>query len=668
MSGLDRLLDPKSIAIAGLSADPAKHGGRVLGHLRRLGFSGEIHGVNPGLPQVDGSEVVARVSDLPRPPDLVVCAIPAAAVRQVAMDSTGVGALVVFAGGFGESGADGRAREVDLTQHSMAGGFRVLGPNSGGIIRPASGLAASFLTCLDRPADEIRSGSVGVVTQSGGTGSYLHNLAAARGSGLAVSVSTGNEIDIKLGEAIDAVSRLDDVRVVLAVIETVRDGPVFIESVRSTLARGKPVVACRIGIGFRGKILMTTHTGAMAMSDRVLDGVLESLGVVVGETPGEAYEIAEIIAALPKPPGNRAAIVTHSGGIAIHLADLADRHDLNLPEPGLELKSRIDQHLDHGVAGNPLDMGGIIGGPGRFAEVVETFADSDEYDLVLAVSTAHPPAHSEQRVSSLLGVAGEGVPILHLWMAGDQASGGLDMLREAGVAVTEEPRAAMRAMAGLTRLIGLRPAPKLEPITGPIDSWGLPLVEGAVAANRDEALAVAERLGYPMVVKVHSPGLAHKTEVGGVSLDLRTPDAVLEAYDRVVVSARAAGVDVDGVRVERFRPGLELIVGGITDPSFGPMVSVGIGGVLTELLDDVVFAPAPVDESAAAAMIDRLRGRPLLDGYRGGQAADVAGLARIVSQVSRGLVGGSADEVEINPLVWTGEEWVAVDWLVVLTE
>lgn len=664
MSGLDRLLDPKSIAIAGLSADSAKHGGRVLGHLRRLGYDGEICGVNPGLPAVEGVQVFANLTDLPQPPDLVVCAIPASAVQRVAMDSKGVGGLVVFAGGFGESGADGRALEMNLTEHALAGGFRVLGPNSGGIIRPASGLAASFLTCLDRAAAQIRSGPVGVVTQSGGTGSYLHNLAAARGSGLAVSVSTGNEIDIKLGEAIDAVSRVDAVRVVLALIETVRDGPVFIESVRASIARGKPVVACRIGTGSRGKSLMTTHTGAMALPDRVLDGVLESLGVVVGETPGEAYEIAEIIAALPMPVGDRAAIVTHSGGIAIHLADLAERHGLELPEPGPGLRSQLDQHLDHGVASNPLDMGGIIGGPGRFADVVQTFAVSGEYDLVLAASTAHPPVHTEERVRRLLGVAGEGgVPIVHLWMAGDQASQGLEMLRGAGAAVTEEPRAAIRALAGLTRLTNLRPAPTLAPITGPIESWGLPLVEGELASGPEESVAVADRLGYPVVVKVRLPDLAHKTEVGGVALDLRDPASVTEAFDRVMGAARAAGLDLEGARIERYRPGLEMIVGAVLDPVFGPMVSVGMGGVLTELLGDVAFVPAPVDVAGARNMIDRLRARPLLDGLRGSGPADVDGLARIVGLVSRGLVGSGLSEVELNPLVWDGEEWVAVDWL-----
>ncbi|HEU5114090.1 MAG TPA: CoA-binding protein, partial [Acidimicrobiia bacterium] len=285
MRDLGRLLDPKTIAIVGLSADAAKHGGRVLANLRKLGFPGAVRGVNPGLPAVDGVTVVATLAELPEPPDLVVCAIPASETRRVVMTAHGTGGLVLFAGGFGETGSDGALLQADLAEQAQLAGTRVLGPNSGGIIRPSVGLAASFLTCLDRDAGEIRSGPVGLVTQSGGTGSYIHNLAAARGGGLAVSVSTGNEVDIKLGEAISAVSALDEVHVVLALIETVRDGEVFIEAVRDSMARGKPVVACRIGTGDRGRALMTTHTGAMAVPEKVLESVLDSLGVIVGETP-----------------------------------------------------------------------------------------------------------------------------------------------------------------------------------------------------------------------------------------------------------------------------------------------------------------------------------------------------------------------------------------------
>ncbi|HSJ84539.1 MAG TPA: acetate--CoA ligase family protein [Acidimicrobiia bacterium] len=662
MSGLDRLLDPATIAIAGLSADPAKHGRRVLGHLRALGYDGEVYGVNPGKPAVDGVEMFRRVTDLPRPPDLVVCAIPAAAVRYVTMDSAGVGALVVFAGGFGESGRDGRALEADLIKKAEAAGVRVLGPNSGGVIRPSHGLAASFLTCLDRPAAQIRSGRVGVVTQSGGMGSYLHNLAAARGSGLAVSVSTGNEIDIKLGEVVAAVSELDEVEVVLALVETVRDGPVFIESVRSSLDRGKPVVVCRIGTGAHGKSMMTTHTGAMAVPEKVLEGVFDSLGVIVAETPGEAYEIAEMIALTAPPAGDRTAIVTHSGGIAIHLADLAERYRVSLPPPGADLAARLDPLLDHGVASNPLDMGGIIGGPGRFAEVVDLMAGSGDYDMVLAVSTAHPPAHTDERVSALLGVDSP-VPVLHLWMAGDQADHGLHRLRSAACPVAEEPRAAIRALAGLARLVRVPAAVHVEPLAADFEDWGLHLVEGEIATDAGEAIEAAGRLGYPVVVKVSSPDLAHKTELGGVRLGLESAESVADAFAEVLAAAMAAGLTVDGARVERYRPGVELIVGALVDPVFGPVVSVGMGGVLTELLGDVVFAPAPVDEAGARAMIDRMGGRPLLDGYRGAPPADVDGLARIVSLVSSGLVGTGLNEAELNPVVWDGVEWVVLDWL-----
>jgi acyl-CoA synthetase (NDP forming) len=664
MSGLGRLLDPASIAIVGLSSDPAKHGGRVLANLRKLGYAGEVWGVNPGLPVVEGVTVVASLHDLPEPPDLVVCAVPAPVVRQVAMAAGGVGALVVFASGFSETGDDGMALEADLAESVKRLGFRLLGPNSGGVIRPSTGLAASFLTCLDRPASQIRSGPVGLVTQSGGTGSYIHNLAAARGSGLAVSVSTGNEVDIKMGEAISALAALDEVKVVLALIETVRDGEVFIEAVRDALDSGKPVAACRIGTGDRGRALMTTHTGAMAVPEKVLEGVLDSLGVVVAETPGEAYDVAEMLARAPIPSDDRAAIVTHSGGIAIHLADLAEKSRLDLPPPSPGLQSQLEPFLDLGTANNPLDMGGIIGGPARFAEVVDRFARSGEYDLVLAVSTAHPPTHSAERVHALQALETQ-VPILHLWMAGDQAAGALEHLREAGAPVTEEPKAAIRALAGLARLARWSALGDLPLIDDDFEHWGLPLVEGETSHTADEAITAADRLGYPVVVKVVSPGLAHKTETGGVKLALDAAEEVARAIDEVTAIAIEAGQIVEGVRVERYRPGLEMIVGGLIDTVFGPLVSVGTGGVLTELIDDVVYGIAPVGLNEARSMISKLRGRPLLEGFRGSAPADVDELARIVSLVSRGIAAGGYQEVEINPLIWDGDAWVAVDWLVI---
>ena len=663
MTGLGRLLDPETIAIGGLSTDRTKHGGRVLGHLQRLGYEGRVWGVNPAMPDIEGVDMYPSVAELPEPPDLVISAVPAASVAQIVEQSHGVGTVIVFAGGFGETGSAGLAAEQELVKTANRVGVRLLGPNSAGVIRPLVGLAASFLTCLDRPRHEIRSGRVAVVTQSGGLGSYLHNLAAARGSGLAASISTGNEADIDVGEAVDAVSGLEETEAIVLVLETVRDGARFITAIEAAMDRGTAVVVCRLGTGTAGKALMVSHTGALAAPEAVLAGVLESLGVAMAETPGEAYDVAEAMAAATPPAGDgRLGVVTHSGGTAILLADLAERGRLTLPQPSDRLRSELEPLLEQGSAGNPLDMGGIIGGPGRFSEVIGAVSRSGEYDAVLAASTAHPPAHTETRVTQLIELSPD-IPVVHLWMAGDQGAEGLRALRQAGLPVTEEPRAAMAAVAGLLRSTRRPSKQPPDPIEGPVEAWGLPLVPGEIASSPVQAAELAQTIGFPVVLKIHSPGLTHKTEAGGVILDIKTESEVETAFAEIVAAAAPAGLDVAGVRIEPYRPGFEMIVGGVIDPTFGPVVSVGIGGVLTELLDDVIFAPAPVGVAEAEAMIERLRGRRLLDGFRGSDPADVADLANIVSLVSRGLVGSRLDEVEINPLAWDGSEWVALDWI-----
>lgn len=238
-----RFLDPGSIAIVGMSSDPTKHGGRVLANLRKLRFAGTVWGVNPKLPNVEGVEVVFGVVGSPTDTRPGRCAVPSVAVVDAVRDAGVVGAeaVIIFAGGFAEMGVAGRSAQSELREAAQAGGVRVLGPNSGGVIRPGRGLAVSFLTCLDRPAAEIRSGSVGLVTQSGGTGSYMHNLAAARGGALAVSISTGNEADIGITDGITALCDLEDVRAIALVLETVRDGDAFIEAVQRAHSMGKPV-------------------------------------------------------------------------------------------------------------------------------------------------------------------------------------------------------------------------------------------------------------------------------------------------------------------------------------------------------------------------------------------------------------------------------------------
>jgi len=680
MSDLGRLLAPRSIAIVGVSADTGKHGRRVLANLRKVGFGGEIWGVNPKLPEIDGLDVVATLAELPAPPDVVVSAVPGhlvpAAVRQAG--AIGAGVVIVFAGGFSEVGDAGRVLQDDLRAAVAESEVRVLGPNSGGVILPVAGLAASFLTCLDRPADQIRSGPVGLVTQSGGTGSYIHNLAAGRGGGLAASISTGNEVDTDAADAIEALALHDEVRAIAVVLETVRDGGRFIRAVRGAHDAGKPVVVCHLGRTGHSAGMLATHTGALATDRRVLEGVCGSLGVTLVATPGELYDVAEVMARAGAVSGDRVGVVTHSGGVAILLADLAEGTAITLPEPSPEVRTELAPLIQLGTTANPLDMGAIIGGPHRFAEVVDIF--SRHHDVVLAVSSAHPPAHTKQRVSALCDL-GERPPIVHLWMAGDVGANGLAALRAGGLAATEEPRAAIAAIDGLIRLsrAGLYSgdgAPDAMPAVVETLSehaakdWlaghGVSVVEGELVDSAAAAEAVAAELAGPVVVKVVSRDIVHKAEVGGVVTGIQDPAAAGAAFEAVVADAAAGAPQarIEGARVERHVAGIEVLVSAIVHPQFGPMVAVAVGGAGAEALGDVAMALAPVSTEHARRLVDSLVGAAVLDTARFGAPADRHELAAILVRLGALVADGSATEIEINPLAWTGTDWLALDAVV----
>ena len=677
MTHLRRLLEPRSIAIVGLSADASKHGGRVLSSLRKVGYDGTVWGIHRRTPDVEGVEMFDSLLALPDAPDLVASAVPSGAVPGIVADAGAVdaGIVVVFAGGFAEAGADGLDAQREIAALATGSGVRVLGPNSGGVIRPKAGLAVSFLTCLDRPASEVRSGPVGLVTQSGGTGSYIHNLAAEAGSGLGASISVGNEADIDISDGIVALSQLDDIRVIAVVMETVRNGRRFVDAVQQASSAGKPVVVCRLGTSDHGRAMTTTHTGAMARPAVVLDGVLASLGATITETPGELLDVAEVMARARRPEGRRVGVVTHSGGVAILLSDLAERDGLDLPQPSPALRDDLSDLLEHGVAGNPLDMGGIIGGPTRFGAVVDRFATSGEFDVVLAVSTAHPRAHTVERVEALIESPQQAI---HLWMAGDVGAEGLAMLRDADLPVTIEPRSAIRALVGLTsdRLepgsLSLGAATSKTRSGTPmgehaskqvVSGWGIAVPKGDVATSAEQASVIANRLGEPVVVKVLSAEITHKTEVGGVETNVSTNDAV-GAFGRVTgrTSEQRPEAVIIGALVEEQIRGFEVIVGALTDPVFGAMMLVGMGGIAAEGFDPVMGL-LPGTAAEAMRLIDRAPGLgvALRRVHR-----DAAGrLAESMTSLGTGFLGSGLAEIEINPLVWSGNEWVALDALAV---
>lgn len=695
--GIDRLIDPASIAICGLSARPEKHGARTLGYLRRFGYRGEIWGVNPSLPEIEGVEVFAAVADLPAAPDLVVMALPAAvAAREVtACAELGAGGVLIYAGGFAEAGEGGLRLQREMVAAVAGTPTRLVGPNSAGLINPGARMAASFLTCLERPAEELRPSPVALISQSGGLMSYLHNVAAASGGGLAFSVSTGNEADLGVPDFLEYAVEQDDVEAVALVLETVRDGRRFRAAAERARAEGKPVVVFKLGRGATGARMMAGHTGAVASPDRTFRAVCDSLGLIRADSIPELFEIARLVAGAGRPRAKGVGILTHSGGHAIMAADVADELGLALPQPSEPVVAALEGYVEMGTAANPADLGGIVGNPGRFADAVETFMREPAFGVAIAVSSPHPPSDSESRAAALAQLASGSAdrPILiNVWSAGDVNRVGLDLLRSRGARVTESIFAALKAARALVAA-GEMPPPgpeedDREPVEAAIaelESLGsrhgvlseseskrilaaldFPLMPERKAHSRREALAAAAEIGYPAVLKFEVEGLAHKSEAGAVRLDLRDADALAAAWDEMSASlAERFGAPGTGL-VSAYRPGTEVILGATVDAAFGPLVAVGLGGVGVEVLGDVNLALAPLSRPAAAEAVSRLRAVELLRGYRGSPACDLDRLAALLARLSA-FVARAPDrvrEIDINPLIYTAEGWRAADALI----
>lgn len=709
-TALGRLLRPQGVAVVGASRDPSKHGSRVVANLRRVGFSGPLWAVNRDARHIEGVDgVVPEVEELPAGIDTMVCAIPGSAIAETVRGAGRVGicSVVVFSGGFAELGADGVAAQRQVVAAAAAAGVRLLGPNSGGVVCPSYRSALSFLTWLDRPAEQIRSGPVGLVTQSGGMGSYVHSLAAGRGGGLAASISTGNEADLGIADAIVELAKWDAVRAVAVILETVRRGPEFGAALSSARDLGKPVVVCRLGRSHLSDSLLKGHTGALAVGERVLAGVLDAHRAIVAETPEEMLDIAEVLAQSPKVRGRRVGVVTHSGGTAILLADLADAQEFELPTPSPALATAVEANLQSGSAGNPVDLGSIIGGPTRFTEVVRTVRDSGEYDAVVAVSTPHPPGHTDERVGSLVALHGDKspVPVINLWMTADLGTKGLARLRAAGVPVVQDPRSAVRAVGGMCKWVSAGPLGNGESTIPPasevfrgrlagielpevvgilsegtarglLAAWGVASCDGDTARSPDEAALVAEGLGFPVVAKIDGPGLPHKSALGAVQVDLRSAEEVRRAFGAIVAAAKARAPEVhpDGVLVARFEPGLELLAGCVVDPIFGAVTLLGLGGTAAEFLGSAVSVPMSGVAHPGRYLLERL-GRLVPNGLESlamtaPSAPDWEGLVEVIDRLAQAFVAGQPRlaELEVNPLIWTGASWKAADAMVRLEE
>ena len=696
--GLDRLLRPASVAVIGASARPG-FPSRALANLVGHGYGGAVYPVNPNYDELAGLRCYPSLAAVGAPVDLALIAVPAAALDTVVADcaAAGVGAGVVFSSGFAELGAGGRAAQDRFTAIARDGGMRLLGPNCMGVITRTGGdgaLVASFTASVG-PGLGRPSGAA-YVGQSGAIGGAVLGMARERGIGLSAWASTGNEADVTAVELGTALLDDDGVHVLALYLETVPDGAAWTALTTRARDLGKPVVVLRSGRSAPGRRAAASHTGAMVRGDAAFELACARDGVIGVDDVDELVDAVEMLLSGRRPAGPRVAVLTSSGGSGAIACDCLDAAGFTLA--GLRPSTR--QALTglipaYGSAANPVDVTAQLfnAGDDAFTAVCRPLLADDQVDALLIVLTTIIGDRADRLSEAVAAMAAEATkPIGVVWEAAlGETWQARQNLRHAGVPVTTSipryvatlrsllpattppgrtavpgPAAGEPDVARAVEVSGGLPAIVTEARGGPVlDALGIGRPESVLvtdADGADGAVRAAGRLGGDLVVKISAPSLPHKTEIGGVRVGV-TPAGIPAAYRTVRAAApTAAGAgagdaagDVEGVLVQRRAPGgVELLVG-VRGPRDGypAVVTVGIGGVATEIYADTASALAPVTGAEAERLLRRLRGWPLLDGHRGGPPADVAAAATAVAALSAyaAALGGSLDELEINPLI-----------------
>ena len=697
--GLRFFYHPGSVAVVGASRDAGKMGHEILENLRTH-FRGRIYPVNPRENELAGLPCYPSLDSIPGEVQMMVIAIPARGVPGVfhqAASRGDVRTAVVTTAGFGEMGdkASGVLQE-EIMNLARRAGIRVLGPNSVGVVYPAGGINTTFATHLP-----MRPGTVGLITQSGSLGGtlLLEDEADPAPLGIAKWTHLGNMADVDYAEVLDYYGRDDEVQVIAVHLEGLRDGRTFLETV-ARVNRVKPVVVLKVGRNEAGSGAAASHTGNLAGSDRVWEGALRQAGVIRVATMRELLETCRALSRQPLPPGRRICVLTEAGGPGILAMDEVGSSARAVPAPISERgKARLQALLPAMAAvSRPqgyVDMSGSATEEQQGAALREVLEDPgvDGVLLVTALpSFLDPPLLAEK----LAAASTRTKPVLTCLLAGERALLARRILEERGLPTFSAPEGAARAMLHLVerwqwleemksveawageprggearcgdpqgivigaRVVQLPPRGEGGVVTEPaargfLEQLDFPVGPYVLAASVREAVEAANRLGYPVVLKVVSPDIVHKTEAGGVKLGLRNPAEVEEAFREIVTVARAyrPGLLLEGVQVTRMAPpGTEFIVGALRDPQFGPVVMFGLGGIWVEVIEEVSFGVAPLCRQEALTLLRSNRAHRLLQGVRGRPPADLDPLIDLLVRTSELMLAYPAiREIEFNPVI-----------------
>jgi acetyl coenzyme A synthetase (ADP forming)-like protein len=687
VASLRPFFKPRSIAILGASRRRENIGRRILEGLIEGGFTGTIYPVNPQTDEVAGRKCYARLTDVPESVDLAVIAVPAPRVGSVVDDcaAKGVRAIIVISAGFAEVGEEGRRLQQELIDKVRGHGMRLIGPNCLGVLTtdPRIRMNASFSPIFPEP------GRVAVSSDSGALGLAVVARTAKGNLGVSSCVSVGNRADVSSNDLLEYWEVDENTNVIVLYLESFGNPRRFARIARR-VSRSKPIVVVKAGRTKAGTRAASSHTAALAASDAVIDALFRQVGVIRAPTLADVLYVAEALAGQPLPRGRRVGIVTNAGGPAILATDACESVGLEVPAFSTNLQQQLRSFAHaHASVSNPVDLVASAT-PADFRRAVSTLIRSGEVDALIVIHVnLEPKGNDDYQQAIREGVADcpdriAGVPVFAVFMP-DMPTRGLPVCDRYRIPCYPFPESAARVLGYIAQYADWRSRPlgqfpqwsdvntsKARAVCRRVlsergEGWlsaietqcvleavGVPLVPGEVALTSEDAVRIADQLGYPVALKLVSRTLVHKTEVQGVRLNLGSADEVRHAFHSIRTSLEAIhqGGAMDGVLVQKMIPqGIEVVVGVTQDPLFGPVLVFGLGGVMVELWKDVTFRVVPLTDRDADEMIHSIRGFPLLEGFRGRPPGDIAALREVILRVSRLAEDvPEISEMDLNPV------------------
>lgn len=672
---LGPLFAPRSIALVGASVNQDSYSSRSLTNLQRTGYAGRIYPVNPRYTELGGLRCYPNVNDIDEPVDAAVLLVRGDLVPGAVRDcvEAGVKVITVCSAGFAEDGEEGAVRQRELVDLAHDGGSRLLGPNCIGAVSVTDNVVSCPTLNI---TDAYVPGGISIVSQSGGMAVNLFNRAQGRGIGVRGFVSVGNEGDIAVAELVDALADDEPTRVIALFVEELRDVAAFRTAVAKAHSAGKPVLALKAGRSEAGQRSSLSHTGALAGSHAVFRDVMAQLGVLEVDSLDALIDTADLLTRMDPPPSDRILIVSPSGGECSYAADRASELGLDvlaLPEETARVLSR---RMRFGTPSNPLDLTGqVIGDAGFLLEVLGELERIPEFGMVLYAIPTWGAHDADGLLPGFVAAAEASTKptVISAWTAANLTERSEQVIHAADAPGFGSVDAALTALANVSRWSALRDTvvpdearPEVVPVSRPagladmptehaakafLQQQGLPVAREVLCTDPAEALGQASRIGWPLVVKQLCAGVVHKSDLGLVRVGLRDEDelaAALEDFAGIVSRQR---LEPEGVILAELRHGAEVIVGGVRDPRFGPLVMVGAGGVLAELVDDVVFRQCPITAKEAGAALDGLVIGRLLRGYRG-TSYDRDALVRLIVDFSVLFAGADwITQADLNPVI-----------------